>query len=321
MLVLLTFCDIPWWLTWLLPFLLGLGLGYLLWAQYKSKVANLESQINDLSNQRLSVENSLEICKKARNDAEGNLAILKGKLREIELANAGLATDVSHSTAIVIEKPLTLQSAKIKVEPNDDNWYAAIGNNKFQIIEGIGPKMEEVLNENEISTFLALANVNKDSLRQILNKYGDKYRMIDPNTWPHQATLADNKKWQELIDLQKNLVSGRSDTNSISETESKLEKWLIKNGVIRRWAQDDLKAVEGIGPKIEQLLHNAGIHTWQQLSETSVAAIQDILAAAGPRFALAEPSTWPEQARLAALGLWDDLQQYQDFLIAGKVKK
>ena len=49
MIVLFSFCDIPWWLTWLLPFLLGLGLGYLLWSRFKDMVASLEAKINELN--------------------------------------------------------------------------------------------------------------------------------------------------------------------------------------------------------------------------------------------------------------------------------
>ena len=123
-----------------------------------------------------------------------------------------------------------------------------------------------------------------------------------------------------MITLQKSLDTGRSDTATDGLTDSKLEKWLIKAGIIRRWAQDDLKAIEGIGPKIEQLLHNAGIKTWKELAQTSVSRIQEILKAAGPRFALADPGSWPKQSELASDSKWEELQEYQDFLNAGKEK-
>ncbi|MBC7883855.1 MAG: hypothetical protein H7X99_00165 [Saprospiraceae bacterium] len=180
--------------------------------------------------------------------------------------------------------------------------------------------MEEILKENGINNFAVLSSTSQEDLRAILNKYGDKYRIIDPNTWPQQAGLANDRNWKELITLQKALDTGRSDTPTQGETDSKLEKFLIKIGVIRRWTQDDLKAVEGIGPKIEELLHNAGIKTWKALSETAVSSIQSILDAAGPKFKLADPETWPKQSELAAEGKWDEFQTYQDFLIAGKEK-
>jgi predicted flap endonuclease-1-like 5' DNA nuclease len=81
---------------------------------------------------------------------------------------------------------------------------------------------------------------------------------------------------------------------------------------------DDLKRLEGIGPKISQLLKDQGIVTFGQLADTSVDRLEAILGAAGPRFRLADPATWPEQARLAADGAWDELQALQDRLIGGR---
>ena len=99
---------------------------------------------------------------------------------------------------------------------------------------------------------------------------------------------------------------------------SKLEKLMIKLGIIKSYKQDDLKIVEGIGPKIEELLHNAGIKTWKALSEASPASIKEILTAAGPNFQLADPETWPKQAELADAGKWAELEEYQSFLQGGK---
>jgi predicted flap endonuclease-1-like 5' DNA nuclease len=86
----------------------------------------------------------------------------------------------------------------------------------------------------------------------------------------------------------------------------------------KKWKWDDLKIVEGIGPKIEELLHNAGIKTWEALSETSVDRIKEILDAAGPSYQIHDPGTWPKQAGLAAEGKWDELKKWQDELDAGK---
>lgn len=82
--------------------------------------------------------------------------------------------------------------------------------------------------------------------------------------------------------------------------------------------RDDLKIVEGIGPKIEELLFQNDIHTYQQLAETPVEELRNILATAGSRFAMHDPGTWSAQALLAANGEWDNLKAYQDFLNAGK---
>lgn len=81
---------------------------------------------------------------------------------------------------------------------------------------------------------------------------------------------------------------------------------------------NDLKIIEGIGPKIEQLLHEAGIDTWEALANTPVERLREILEAAGPRYQVHDPGTWPAQARFAANGDWEELKDYQDMLIGGR---
>jgi predicted flap endonuclease-1-like 5' DNA nuclease len=88
--------------------------------------------------------------------------------------------------------------------------------------------------------------------------------------------------------------------------------------VTAKKASDDLKKIEGIGPKIEQLLNNAGIHSFRELAETNVERIQEILDAAGDSFRLAKPNTWPKQAEMAADGRWDELKAWQDELNGGR---
>ena len=79
---------------------------------------------------------------------------------------------------------------------------------------------------------------------------------------------------------------------------------------------DDLRRIEGIGPKISGVLQEAGIMTFAQLAKADASTLQQILDQAGIR--LADPETWPEQARLAAAGEWDALQKLQDELKGGR---
>jgi len=82
-------------------------------------------------------------------------------------------------------------------------------------------------------------------------------------------------------------------------------------------APDDLEIIEGIGPKIAGLLKVAGITTFAQLAEADLGRLQEILQAAGLR-RLADPSTWPEQAKLAAAGDWAALETLQGQLKGGR---
>ena len=79
---------------------------------------------------------------------------------------------------------------------------------------------------------------------------------------------------------------------------------------------DDLVIIEGIGPKISSLLQANGIATFAQLASTQTSELQQILLKEGLR--LADPTTWPEQARLAAAGDWDGLNALQARLKGGR---
>ena len=79
---------------------------------------------------------------------------------------------------------------------------------------------------------------------------------------------------------------------------------------------EDLSRIEGIGPKINAVLQEAGICTYSQLSLTDLIQLRTILKEAGlSRF---NPETWPEQAGLAAKGDWDGLTALQEELQGGR---
>lgn len=78
---------------------------------------------------------------------------------------------------------------------------------------------------------------------------------------------------------------------------------------------DDLKKVEGIGPKIAETLIAAGISTFAELAETTPAKVAEIIADVRGNHV---PDTWPAQAKLAAEGKWDELKKWQDELDGGK---
>jgi chromosome segregation ATPase len=88
-----------------------------------------------------------------------------------------------------------------------------------------------------------------------------------------------------------------------------------------RYTPDDLKVIEGIGPKIEEILNKAGIIKFSQLSDMEPAQVKTILEVAGSRFSMHNPETWGIQADLANKGDWDKLKEYQEYLSAGRDTK
>jgi len=84
---------------------------------------------------------------------------------------------------------------------------------------------------------------------------------------------------------------------------------------------DDLKKIEGIGPKIEELLHSSGIVTFIDLSKAEADAVKEILHAAGSRYQMHDPTSWPLQAEMAANGEWDKLKEWQENAKGGKIEE
>lgn len=81
---------------------------------------------------------------------------------------------------------------------------------------------------------------------------------------------------------------------------------------------EKLNEIEGIGPATMRALHAAGVRTYAQLAARTPADLRALLDAAGSRFSLLDPTTWPEQAALAAAGDWDALKALQDRLDGGR---
>lgn len=141
--------------------------------------------------------------------------------------------------------------------------------------------------------------------------------------------------------LLKQLFGGDNDTNDYSSKIKKLEADLaacrkekstlaasaaattasLAAAVVPAKAddsvKDDLTKVEGIGPKIKGLLNDDGIWSFVQLSKAEVSRIQKVLDAAGPRYRVHKPKTWPAQAKMAAEGKWKELEKWQDELKGG----
>lgn len=82
---------------------------------------------------------------------------------------------------------------------------------------------------------------------------------------------------------------------------------------------DNLKRIEGIGPKIAEVLKAANIDSFVKLAAMTPDQIKDLLNQAGDRFSFQDPATWPAQADLAAQGEWDKLKKWQDELKGGKI--
>ena len=82
--------------------------------------------------------------------------------------------------------------------------------------------------------------------------------------------------------------------------------------------RDDLKRIEGVGPKIEKMLNDDLIYTWAELAAAPMDRLKGILRKGGDRYKMHDPTSWPDQAKLAAQGRWKELEEFQETLLGGR---
>jgi predicted flap endonuclease-1-like 5' DNA nuclease len=132
------------------------------------------------------------------------------------------------------------------------------------------------------------------------------YGEIIKRVWNEDGKIVSEKYFIGAIDQEAN----KAEKNK-SEKKVSVKKAEAKAG-------DNLVIIEGIGPKIAELLKNEGIETFAKLAKTKAEKIKKILEDAGPRYKMHDPGSWPKQADLAAKGKMDELKVLQDELMAGK---
>ncbi len=119
----------------------------------------------------------------------------------------------------------------------------------------------------------------------------------------------------------KSILKSSGDQYAGGKTPPKREKIAPKVKAVASTGElitDDLKKIEGIGPKVEQALNAAGISTFSQLAEAKVDALQSILDNAEGNFRGNSPESWAAQAAIADKGDWDALKKLQDDLDGGR---
>jgi len=190
-------------------------------------------------------------------------------------------------------------------------------NNNLKIIEGVGPKIEGILNKAGYVTWNDLAFADSNTLKNIMHDAGPRYRIHSPRTWQKQIQLCLEKNWQGLIDYQQKLYAEKTNQD-ITPILTKIEKVIAKKLDFVDVEVNNLKIIEGIGPKIENLLKMGYINNWEELAEAPLERIEKILEDGGERFKLAIPSSWSTQAQYAINHDWVKLRQYQEELTNGQ---
>lgn len=312
-------------------------------AEAKASASSAVQELNDLKNKISASQNDNDKAAVLANDYEGKIRTLQTDLANANMKIASLNKVEESLTEVkgkLVEAEINASSARLKLEEvqkivpvekiievssvEDQNKIKAleaeiallkaattvivadkppIKTDDLILIEGIGPKVNALFAAKGITTYAQLAAMTNEEVAAILTSGGNTFQMLNGNSWPKQAALLRDGKMEEFETYTDYLIAGVDPNEVKKAVETKV---------------DDLKIVEGIGPKIEGLLNNAGIFSFEQLANANTESLQDILENAGSRYQIHDPSTWAKQAKLAAEGKMEELQKWQDELKGGK---
>lgn len=253
-----------------------------------------------------------------QNALRTRMETLEEKLNRLEGENGELRTEIqtlktpalapqAMETASVLATPSVLASEpvwnlgttetprQILIEPD------TIQKDDMTRIDGIGPFLERQLNEIGIYTYEQISRWDGSDIHNVTQQIRYFPGRIEREDWVGQAIrLMEEAPAEE----SRSLESYEEDT--------------IPLNINALYPADhtDLTVIEGIGPKIEALLRENGINTWDDLAEADIEHLSQILDEQNLSFH--NPATWTAQARLATGGHWELLKEYQEQLKGGR---
>ena len=168
---------------------------------------------------------------------------------------------------------------------------------------------------------LAIVGVTIGVVGYFLGK-ANKSKETDDSSLIKKLEIENAKLRADLEICEKRVASAeKPEPRSVSATPiatPSFDAKAAKAALGKKVQKDDLKIVEGIGPKIQELFHNFDIKTWKALSETSANKCQEVLDSGGKRYRIHDPASWPMQAKMAHEGHWQQLHEWQEKHRAGK---
>jgi len=95
------------------------------------------------------------------------------------------------------------------IEPEVEEVFATTpGRDDLKEIAGINPRAEAILNSIGVYRFSQLAQTPVATVRRVLAEHGPLLHTYDPVTWPSQARLAAEGRWDELRVWQEQMRRG-----------------------------------------------------------------------------------------------------------------
>jgi DivIVA domain-containing protein len=218
------------------------------------KESLLVTEIEGLENLKSQIINQLKVL------SSNTLARIDGLSPSPKNAEAASVKEIITENTVevkkeVVNKPLIEESVDeetsgIASSANtmvlvDDRTKNISEGDELTIIEGIGPKIAELLSANHIITYRELATTPAYRIKEILGYAGSSYSMHDPGSWAEQAILADSGKWDELEVLKNKLIGGKETAPEPENQEQVTEEMLDRVNKVKAALKKAMMDKEG----------------------------------------------------------------------------
>jgi predicted flap endonuclease-1-like 5' DNA nuclease len=268
-----------------------------------------------------------------RSDHEKALADLRRRSETAEAELAKVRADCDGHTAELakVRSDLDARHGEIRTLTSTLDATKARVVDDLEVIEGIGPAMAKALNADGIRTFEALASSDEAQLRAAVEKAGHKFAPSIP-TWSKQARYLVDGDQEGFKAYTEYLIAGVDPAGLTTEAGNDGH---YGSGQVQAFAAgsadpgsddayegvdvvaDDLLRIEGVGPKINEILLGGGIRTFRRLAAVPEDSVRAIVNAGGVSF-IPSVGTWAAQAALLRDGDEAGFQALVDKLVAGR---
>ena len=258
---------------------------------------NKDTELKDLTERVQEQDSTIESLRAELDQREEAISNLEDQLQELNNDTSAVKQEIAdlndHTLQMISERDTQIETLTKSIKSRDENIVHL--NKRLQ---------EQETTVKDINTQLS----QRDTIIQGLN-----FQILEQN---HQI----NNLKEEKADLDECIQKLMTSVEETETREAELGKMLQEEERELKTLQeralrmhDDLTHIAGIGVKISSVLRSAGIDTFEKLATTKVDSIRKILEAENPSLLrLTDPSTWPEQARIAADGDWEALSNLQN---------
>jgi predicted flap endonuclease-1-like 5' DNA nuclease len=315
-----------------------------------------ETSLNTLNDELSNRESVIEGAREKINELNTRAKeIIFAKDRHIETLNVSLA-DKDKNIGKLTKRVQVMESNEKKGRAEQNKQVETITSLQSQLVERsdqiafLKEEMAELKNlmqesiterDSQINTLSSTIEVNNEKIGILTERLQVKEDIIQSKQDLISKKEEDIQEQKDKFDERSLYIKNLSDEKSdllekiqkiLTRTKEAEAREIEMGNTLKtkdleyaslhqrmRRMQDDFTHLAGIGRKTSSMLKNAGINSFSKLAKTNVKQISEILEKNSPSLLKkTDPSTWPEQARIAAEGDWDALANLKRSVKAAK---